>query len=76
MKTITIFNYNFDEKTKREIEKLKWEHNVPFEGKVLDVVKEIYKKTDLNIFIQRGRSEEYKKYVTIFVTMYGRFGQR
>jgi hypothetical protein len=75
MKRITIFNYNFDRATDEEIKKLKWKHNVPFEGDAMKVVKKIYEKTNLNIFIQRYRGDNEGK-VTIFVTMNNRFGQR
>lgn len=70
MKTIQIFNYNFDTPTDEELKKTKWKHGEIFDGDPLKVVRELYKKTNLNIAIH-GRDN-----ITIFVTMHPRFSQR
>ena len=67
---IQIFNYNFDEATDEELAKTKWKHGDMIDGDPIKVVRELYKKTKLNIAVH-GRTN-----ITIFVTMYPRFSQR
>ena len=66
---IRIFNYNFDEATAEELTKTKWKHGDMIGGDPIKVVRELYKKTKLNIAIH-GRIN-----ITIFVSIHG-FTQR
>ena len=72
MKTITIFNYNFDDTTNEELKKTKWKHGDVIEDDVMKVVNKLYKKTNLNIMVKRGKDER-ENHVTLFVTMYSSF---
>ena len=76
MKVVTIFNNNFDKATDEELAKIKMKHNEVIEvDDPLKIVRKIYKKTNLNIFIKRNQDVLFKDHVVIFVTMYPRFGQ-
>jgi len=74
-KIITIFNYNGDRVTDEELQKINWYHKMQSESELLDIVRILYEKTNLNIQIVR-HTGEHENHVTVFVTMYSRFTQR
>jgi len=69
--SVTIFNYNLDKPTDKELEKVNLKHQQILFDDVLKIVKKLYKKTDLNIMIRR-----FEDNAIIYVTMYNTFSQR